>query len=126
MTPQDRALIMVYESVKTRLPAGMGLVEYLEAIKSFSVIPLTENGTVIGGVLVKGPELHVGYGVKPRSSIRRYIKSILATTIAEYGYAKTTVMSDNKAGLRFCERLGFVQLGEENNIVSLRCDQVNY
>jgi hypothetical protein len=37
MTPQDRALIMVYESVKHRLTVG--LVEYLEAVKDWEVIP---------------------------------------------------------------------------------------
>jgi len=124
MTPQDRALIMVYESVKHRLTIGM--VEYLEAIKDWNIIPLTENGQVIGGVLAKGAELHVGYGVKPRSSIRKYVKSILGATIAEYGYAVTKVMLDNKAGLRFCERLGFTPLNEENGTITLRCERGNF
>ena len=127
MTPQDRALVMVYDSVRTRLPAGFGLVEYLEAVKSFDIIPLTENGRVIGGVLTKGPELHIGYGEKPRSSsLRRYIKSILGATIDQYGYAYTMVMSDNKVGLRFCERLGFTQLSEENGTITLRCERGNF
>ena len=127
MTPQDRALVMVYESVKTRLPAGFGLVEYLEASKSFDIIPLTENGAVIGGVLTKGPELHIGYGIKPKSnSLKAYIKSILGVTIEQYGYACTTVMASNKAGLRFCERLGFTQLSEENGTITLRCERGNF
>jgi len=101
MTPQDRALIMVYESVKHRLPFGFG-------------------------VLAKGNEIHVGYGIKPKSTIRSHIRATLENMIDKYGYVVTAVMADNKSGLRFCERLGFVKLGEENGTIKLRCDRSNY
>ena len=124
MTPQDRALIMVYESVKHRLPFGID--EYAEAIKDFDIIPLTQEGRVIGGVLAKGNEIHVGYGIKPKSTIRSHIRATLEDMIDKYGYVVTAVMADNKSGLRFCERLGFVKLGEENGTIKLRCDRSNY
>jgi len=124
MTPQDRALIMVYESVKHRLTIGM--VEYLEALKDWEVIPLTEDGQVIGGVLLKGNEIHVGYGVKPKRSIRAYIRAILGGVVDKYGWAVTQVREDNLAGLRFCERLGFVKFGAQNGTILLRCDRSNY
>ena len=124
MTPEDRALIMVYESIKDRIT--IGFEQYAEAIKDYSVIPLTESGRVIGGVLVKGNELHVGYGVKPKASIKPYIKSILSNAIKTHGYVVTTIMADNKSGLRFCERLGFVKFDEENGTIKLRCDRSNY
>jgi hypothetical protein len=98
MTPQDRALIMVYESVKHRLTVG--LTEYLEAVKDWTVIPLTESGRVIGGVLVKDNEIHVGYGVKPIGCIRAYIRAILGGVIDKYGFAITTVQAENLIGLR--------------------------
>jgi hypothetical protein len=115
---------MVYESVKHRL--NIGVVEYIEAVKDWNVLPLTEQGRVIGGVLLKENELHVGYGKKPKASIRSYIKEILGGVIDEYGFAVTTVMADNPTGLHFCERLGFVKLGEENGTIRLRCDRSNY
>jgi hypothetical protein len=124
MTPQDRALIMVYESVKHRLTVG--LVEYLEAVKDWEVIPLTESGRVIGGVLQKGNEIHVGYGVKPKASIRSYIRKILGDVISKHGCALTQVQEENLAGLRFCERLGFVKLSAHNGTILLRCDRSNY
>ena len=124
MTPQDRALIMVYESVKHRLT--IGLVEYLEAVKDWEVIPLTESGRVIGGVLVKDNEIHVGYGVKPIKSIRAYIRSVLGGVIDKHGFAITTVQAENLAGLRFCERLGFVKLSANDGKILLRCDRSNY
>lgn len=124
MTPQDRALIMVYESVKHRL--SMGLVEYLNALKDWDVIPLTESGRVIGGVLQKGNEVHVGYGVKPKGSIRADIRAILGGVIDKHGCALTQVRAENHAGLRFCERLGFVKLSAHNGTILLRCDRSNY
>jgi len=124
MTPQDRALIMVYESVKHRLTISM--VEYLEALKDWEVIPLTEDGQVIGGVLLKGNEIHVGYGVKPKRSIRAYIRSILGGVVDKYGWAVTQVQEENHAGLRFCERLGFIKFGAQNGTILLRCDRSNY
>ena len=124
MTPQDRALLMVYTSVKHRLT--IGLVEYLEAVKDWEVIPLTESGRVIGGVLVKDNEIHVGYGVKPIGSIRAYIRSVLGGVIDKHGFAITTVQAENLIGLRFCERLGFVKLSANDGKILLRCDRSNY
>ena len=124
MTPEDRALIMIYESVKHRL--NIGVVAYLEAVKDWVVTPLTENGEVIGGVLLKNNEIHVGCGKKPRGSTKQYIKQTLNTVIEKHGYAITSVQAGNKAGIRFCERLGFVKIGEENGTIRLRCDRSNY
>lgn len=124
MTPQDRALIMLYESVKHRLT--IGIVEYIEAVRGWDVVPLTENGEVIGGVLSKDNELHVGYGKKPRASIRADIKTVLGNAINKYGYVVTSVAAENKAGLRFCERLGFVKYGVEGDTIRLRCDRSSY
>ena len=124
MTPEDRALVMVYESVKHRL--SIGLVEYIEALKDWTVIPLTESGRVIGGVLLKDNEIHVGYGVKPKGSIRADIRAVLGGVIDKYGCALTTVQAENLAGLRFCERLGFVKLSANDGKILLRCDRSNY
>jgi hypothetical protein len=115
---------MIYESVKHRL--GIGVAEYIEAVKDWDVVPLTERAEVIGGVLSKGNELHVGYGKKPRASIRPFVKQILGGALNKYGYVVTSVMAENKAGLRFCERLGFVKYGEINGVSLLKCSRSEY
>lgn len=115
---------MVYESVKHRLT--IGLVEYLEAVKDWEVIPITEAGRVIGGVLLKDNEIHVGCGIRPIGCNRAYIRVILGGVIDKYGFAVTQVNADNQAGLRFCERLGFVKLGTNDGKILLRCDRSNY
>ena len=124
MTERDDAIKLVYKSVRGRAP--FALEEFVQMLRLWSVVPLHEDGQVIGGVLIKENELHVGYGEKPRASIRPYIKEILGGVIGKYGFAMTTVQADNPAGLRFCERLGFVKLGEENGTIRLRCDRSNY
>jgi acetyl-CoA acetyltransferase len=124
MTPQDYALLMVYASVKHRLK--MGVAEYIEALKDWDIVPLTESGRVIGGVLLKGNEIHVGYGVKPKASIRGHIRATLQEVVDKYGSAVTIVGLDNKAGLRFCERLGFVKINESEHGVEMRCDRSNF
>jgi RimJ/RimL family protein N-acetyltransferase len=124
VTPQDRAMLMVYTSVKDRL--NVGLVEYLKALESWDVVPLTESGRVIGGVLVKGNEVHIGYGVKPKASIRGHLRATLREVLDKHGCALTQVQTENLAGLRFCERLGFVKLSAYDGKILLRCDRSNY
>jgi hypothetical protein len=124
MTPQDRAMLMVYTSVKDRL--SIGLVEYLKALESWNVVPLTESGRVIGGVLVKGNEVHIGYGVKPKASIRGHLRATLKEVLDKHGCALTQVRAENLTGLRFCERLGFVKLSAYDGKILLRCDRSNY
>ena len=124
MTPQERALLMVYTSVKGRIL--MGVDQFFEAAKDYDVIPLTERGEVVGGVLIKGNEAHIGYGRKPKASIRPHLRATLGELLKTYGYVLTTVQSENIVGLRFCERLGFVKLGEEDGKIVLRCDRSSY
>ena len=121
---RDEAIKMVYKSIKGRAP--FDLQSFVEMLRTWDVIPLLEGGKVIGGVLSKGNELHVGYGEKPKASIRRYVKEILNQTIDKYGFAITTVQAQNSAGLRFCKRLGFVEVGENHGAYMLRCDRSNY
>jgi hypothetical protein len=118
------ALLMIYESIKHRVNFEFDVYE--NAVKDCNVLPLLENNVVIGGVLIKDNEIHVGYGVKPKSTILPYIKSILNKTIEKYGYAITSVMKENEAGLKFCKRLGFTIICEENDTIKLRCDRSNY
>jgi hypothetical protein len=118
------ALLMIYDSIKNRVNFEFDVYE--NAVKDWDVLPLVENNKVIGGVLIKGNEIHVGYGIKPKSTILPYIKSILNETINQYGYVVTSVVSKNEAGLKFCKRLGFFKTSEENGTIKLRCDRSNY
>jgi len=124
MTERDAAIKLVYKSVRGRAP--FALEEFVQMLRLWEVIPLHENGQVIGGVLVKDNEVHIGYGEKPKASIRQHLRKTLGVVLDKHGFAITTVQAENEAGLRFCERLGFVKLGEEGGTIRLRCDRSNY
>ena len=121
---KNNALLMVYESIKHR--TKLSAEGYKIAISGWDVLPLIENSEVIGGVLVKDNELHVGYGKAPKASIKPYIKSILNYLIDKYGFVVTAVQKENKKGLVFCKRLGFFETNENNGIIELRCNRSNY
>ena len=121
---KNNALFMIYESIKHRVEFSFN--DYAKAVNNWNVIPLIENDEVIGGVLLKDNELHVGYGKAPKASIKHYIKSILNSLIDSYGFAITSVKKENKIGLKFCKRLGFFEISQENDLVKLRCDRSNY
>lgn len=124
MTERDATIKLVYKSVKGRAP--FALEEFVQMLRLWEVVPLYENGQIIGGVLAKDNEVHIGYGEKPKASIRPHLRETLGAVLDKYGYAVTKVQADNPRGLRFCERLGFVKLGEENGTIQLRCDRSNY
>jgi N-dimethylarginine dimethylaminohydrolase len=115
---------MIYESVKHRLP--IGFEQYAEAVKDYDIVPMTESGKVIGGVMLKGNEIHVGLGERIKASARRYIRECLNRTLDKYGFALTSVQAQNSVGLHFCQRLGFTKVGEANGTILLRCDRSNY
>lgn len=121
---RDEAIKQIYKAVRGRAP--FNLEEFVHMLTSWEVTPLYDRGELIGGVLSKDNELHVGCGERPRTSTRRYIKETLNQTIDKYGFAITSVQAQNSVGLRFCERLGFVKVGEANGAVLLRCDRSNY
>ena len=124
MTEQEQAVLMVYESVKQRLPINFS--QFQEALKDWEFVPLTENGQIIGAVMLKGNEIHVGYGIKPKASIKKHLKQTLNILLEKYGEVVTSVQKGNDRGLEFCKRLNFIQIGQENDKILLKCERSKY
>jgi RimJ/RimL family protein N-acetyltransferase len=118
------ALSMIYSSVKDRV--NMPLSSFVDALKDWKVTPLQEKGWIIGGVLQKENEVHIGYGLKPSSSIRGHLRATLKKVLNQYGSAITSVMEENKKGINFCKRLGFIEFKQEKGKIYLKCDRCNY
>lgn len=118
------ALSMIYSSVKDRI--NMPLSSFEDALKDWKVTPLQEKGLIIGGVLQKENEVHIGYGLKPSSSIRGHLRATLKKVLDQYGSAITSVMEENKKGINFCKRLGFIEFKQEKGKIYLKCDRCNY
>jgi hypothetical protein len=124
MTEQEQAVFMIYESVKQRLPINFN--QFKDALKDWEFVPLTENGEIIGAVMLKENEIHVGYGKKPRASIKKHIKQTLNNLLDKYGEVVTSVQKNNDRGLAFCKRLNFIQIGQENDKILLKCERSKY
>lgn len=119
MTPVE----CIYESVKDSV--GLPLNAFVRATREWEFIPVTECGQMIGAVMRKGNELHVGL-VRRGACIRGHIKRILGEVLDAYGFAVTMVRKSNMQGLRFCKRLGFEETREENGVVFMTCLRCKY
>lgn len=124
MTEREEALKATYRSVAHRATYGEDV--FVNALKDWEVVPVWDRQELIGSILAKENELHIGLYRRPGASIGRYIRAAMRKTIDKYGFAITTVQPQNSAGLRFCERLGFVKVGEKGGNFLLRCDRSNY
>jgi hypothetical protein len=120
----NQALELIYNSVKNRI--ALDFEGFAAALSDWKIVPLSIDNEIIGGALIKGNEIHVGFGVAPKASVRAHIKQALMTVIKEHGSAITKVANSNTKGLRFCERLGFVKLAEQDGIVLLECKRNKY
>lgn len=120
----SRAINAIYNSVKSRL--SITEEQFAEAMKGWEFVELTHNGEIVGAVMIKGSELHVGYSKKPTFSIRRHIKETLKKLIDLYGEAVTVVSKNNEKGINFCKRLGFVVMSENADQIIMKCDRCNY
>ena len=121
---RDEALKSLYSSVAHRV--GLPFDVFASALDSWQVIPLKQADTIIGGVIVKGNEIHVGYGIAPTASIMPHIRTTLNALIQKHGFVVTKVCETNMRGLRFCKRLGFVETGRDSRTIHLRCNRSNY
>lgn len=124
MNDKDAAMMMLFKSVENRLT--IDFVMFSEALKDWEIVPLSQNEEIIGGVIIKDNELHIGYGKQPKASILPHLKKTLKKVLDKYGSAVTSVAKDNIKGLNFCKRLGFVELSEDSVKILLRCERSNY
>ena len=119
-----KALKSLYKSVKERL--NISFENFLLLLDSWEVIPLIENNYIIGAVIIKGAEIHVGYAVKPTVSVLNHIKIALIPVLKKHGFALTIVKADNLSGLKFCKRLGFKIVSQDLNGIHMKCEKCNY
>ena len=124
MNEREAALMSIYESVKSRMAFDFG--EFQRQLTAWDVVPLKQANQIIGGVLVSGNELHVGYERRPTASILRHIKATLGRILADFGSAITVVDAANQNGLRFCLRLGFAVVERKDDKLYLKCLRCKY
>ena len=85
-----------------------------ESFKNFKILAIKHNNKIVGCFLVKENEIHVAILPECRKKwfSRKLFKEGIAELIKQYGYVKTTMMPDNKEGLLFITKLGFIRKGD--------------
>jgi hypothetical protein len=108
---RHEALYAAWESCRDRWPIGYG--EFAKAMQGWSVEPVRVDGRIVGAMLMRGAEIHVGVkdDGKRRWATRRFLRATLGKTVRAHGRAVTAVMHDNERGQAFVQRLGFVPVG---------------
>jgi len=110
MTPVDprraEALRAAFISAQDRLPAGSTFEAFAAAVSGWQCHPVQVDASVVGAVLVNGPEIHAciqpaGFG----RWLSRPLLRLVDAVVARFGYALTQAATP--AGRRFVERLGF-------------------
>lgn len=119
-----KAIELLYNSVKERLPVSFE--QFAEAMKDWELVELMQKDELVGVVMIKGNELHVGYKSVPKASIKKHINETLARLIKKFGFAVTTVQKTNERGLKFCKRLGFTVTDEKEGKIYMKCDRSKY
>ena len=114
----------VYESIKSRV--AFDFDEFQRRLTKWEVVPLRQAEQVIGGVLIRDNELHIGYKHRPTASILPHIKATLGKLLTQFGSAITMVDETNENGLRFCQRLGFEITEHKNGRIYLKCQRCKY
>ena len=111
----------VYQSVSAR--SGVTYDEFVERTADYEFIPVIEDGIVIGGVMVRGCEVHVGVVKTPSGAMRGMLRRILNEIHAKHSFVFTAVMIENSAGIRFCKRLGFTEAQRDELAIYYRKDR---
>lgn len=122
MTPE----YALFQAIRERIPPDTSFEQFLHGLVGWDVKPLHIDGELVGAAIVRGNELHVGLAKPCKASPRAMIRNVLAPIIKEHGFAVTAVMPDNRAGLAFCKRLGFVVSSFADGVYHLRCERANY
>lgn len=120
----EQALEMLFLSIKDRL--NCDFQTFVNAIKDWEIVPLAQKDEIIGAVMRKDNEVHIGYGKKPLGSILKHLRKNLIEVIEKYGFAVTVVASSNQRGLEFCKRLGFVETEKDNDKIYMKCERCKY
>ena len=118
------SLKTLYESVSDRIQIDFDT--FSKNLQDWIKIPLYENNRLIGCVIQKNNEVHIGYQFKPTESIKKHLKDTLKKVLETYGFAVTSVMENNEKGLLFCKRLGFYEIAKEGSKIILKCDRCKY
>lgn len=99
---------------------------FMRALSLFEVIPIENEGRIIGGIALMANEMHIGVTESPRGALGLKYLELFRAKIRQYGRVVTRVRTVNAVAYRFLTRLGFKTISERNGVFHMRCDRCNY
>jgi len=82
------------------------------------------DGSVIGAVLVCGPEVHIG--ITRPVFLRPLIRDVIGKQVKEYGRSITMVRESHEVGHRFVQRIGFKPVKTEAGLVHYELKELKH
>lgn len=123
MDRRTEALRAVYDSIAERVPASFEA--FLIASEDHAVMPIIDDGEIIGAALVHGNGIHVGVKRRPKHAHRGEFRAILGNLLRA-GPVQSSVLIGNELGIEFCKRLGFEETHRDSVSVHLECRESRY
>lgn len=119
---REQCLDMFYEQVSKDKPISRAA--FGNSLIDWEVFPLMIGDRHIGAYILKDHEIHTCVGkADALRHMRKIIRQGVAYQVEKLGYL-TTRSEDDPDVLRFLDRLGFYQTGQDGQFVTLRCDSV--
>lgn len=105
-----------------------------EALSGYQFTPgwefhdIKREGQLSGFVMTKDNEVHVFRlpAFNGRWFVRGDIDRVLEPLVRQFGCVVTKVMNQNKAGRRFCKRIGFVETSVDGDVVNMKLERWNH
>ncbi len=125
MVTRQEVLSALHASLADRF--AVDFQQFAAMVCDWDIEPIIVDGRVVGGVMTRGDEIHVG--VIPEGRRRWLTRSLVRKTLGHvmnrYGRATTKVMRDNAAGHQFVTRLGFRKCAEDADLVYYVCKDMS-
>lgn len=102
------ALRRMHSGLLGRFPA-LRLADTVEAFDGWHVEPVRIGEWIVGALVVKGNEIHVGVEHMARGHwlTRAWLRSHVAPLLRKHGSLTTSVIQGHRAGHEFVTRIGF-------------------
>lgn len=122
------AIEAAYLSAKDRLPPEMGLEQFKESIKDFTVTPVVVRDQVCGAILNLGPEIHACIlpWARKRWLSQGIVENVVKPIIEKYGFIQTHVALDAEEGHQFVQKFGFVEWYRDDKVVTYILQRVKW
>jgi len=117
LTKYQQCLALLFE----QSPLYLTREQFDQTLEDWDFDIVEVDGVIQGVFVVKGPEFHFAkFGSEPAT--REQLKKYPGSLIEKYGYATTRTPKTDLRQLRFNQRLGFFQTGEDEYDIHYRIE----